>query len=326
MAELRYNPFKNDWVMVASARQNRPQMPKDWCPFCPGSGRVPDAYDVLKYDNDFPALSQNPPEPDDVATDFFQVREAYGKCEVILYSSDHTATLPQLNVPHVKRLVDLWCERYAALSGDKKVKYVMIFENRGEVVGVTMPHPHGQIYAFPFLPKKLELKLACAQKYWNDEGRCLFCDWLKAERDSAVRVIFENEHFCVVIPFFSEFAYGVQIVSKRHTLHITDFDEAERLSLAEAVRNTVGMYDSLFDKPFPYMMCMYSAPVNMGDMACFHYHIEFLPPMRSKDKQQFLASSETGAWAHCNPTAPEDKAQELRDAYQKFMAESGYDV
>src|SRR5690606_35777643 len=110
--ELRYHPFIKDWVMIASSRQARPQMPKDWCPFCPGSGRVPDHYDVLKYDNDFPALSPDPPVPDDVATDFFQAIPAHGKCEVILYSPDHHITLPELSLPHVVKLVDLWCERF----------------------------------------------------------------------------------------------------------------------------------------------------------------------------------------------------------------------
>ena len=108
MAELRFNPLTQDWVMIASHRQNRPQMPKGWCPFCPGSGKVPDHFSVYKYDNDFPALSQNPPMPDDVATNLFKTRESYGKCEVILYSPEHTVTLPELPVPHIRELVDLW--------------------------------------------------------------------------------------------------------------------------------------------------------------------------------------------------------------------------
>lgn len=320
MAELRYNPFKNDWIIMASARQNRPQMPKDWCPFCPGSGKVPEEYEVFKYDNDFPALSDSPLVPDDVGTDFFQVKEAYGKCEVILYSPKHTITLPELSVDHVEKVVDLWCERFEALSEDKKSKYILIFENRGEVVGVTMPHPHGQIYSYSYLPKKLELELDCARKHREKMGSCLFCDWLKAEQDFAKRVIFENEYFSVIIPFFSEYAYGTQIISKKHTKYITDFNEEERKALAEVIRNTAGMLDSLFDTPFPYMMCMHNAPINMDNLEGFHFHIEFYPPMRSKEKQQFLASSETGAWAHCNPTAPEEKAEELRVAYKKYIA------
>lgn len=159
MAELRYHPLIKDWVMIASNRQGRPQMPKDYCPFCPGSGKVPDHYDVLKYDNDFPALSQNPPKPDDVANEFFKTREAYGKCEVILYSPNHTVTLPELPTEHIVKLVDLWCERFREISADERIKYVFIFENRGEAVGVTMPHPHGQIYGYSVVPKKLQLEL-----------------------------------------------------------------------------------------------------------------------------------------------------------------------
>ena len=322
MAELRYNPFKDDWVMMASKRQNRPQMPKDWCPFCPRSGRLPDEYEVLKYDNDFPALSMNPPEPDDVATDFFKAEKSYGKCEVILYSSDHTITLPQLSLAHVGKLVDLWCDRFDELSKYRKSKYIMIFENRGEVVGVTMPHPHGQIYAYPFLPKKVEQKFDNAKKYLANTGRCLFCDWLKAERDFKQRVIFEDEHFSVIIPYFAEFAYQTQIISRTHKKFISEFSDGEKTALAKTLKNTVGMYDSLFDMPFPYMMCLYNAPVNMDGIEGFHFHIEFYPPMRSKDKQQFLASSETGAGAHCNPTEPEEKAEELRAAYHHFVAEA----
>ena len=159
MAEIRYNPLTNDWVMIASHRQGRPQMPKDWCPFCPGSGKVPDHFDVYEYDSDFPALSQNPPAPDDVKTDFYKTAPSYGKCEVILYSPEHTVTLPELPLDHVVKLVNLWTERYIALKADEKIKYVFIFENRGEVVGVTMPHPHGQIYGYPFIPKKIALEM-----------------------------------------------------------------------------------------------------------------------------------------------------------------------
>ena len=319
MAELRWHPFIKDWVMIASHRQNRPQMPKDWCPFCPDSGNVPE-YDVYEYDNDFPALSQNPPKPDPVANAFFQTSEAYGKCEVILYSPRHTVTLPELSEEHVYKLVNLWTERFIELSKDKKIKYVFIFENRGEVVGVTMPHPHGQIYGYPFIPKKIELELEACSEYYENNRECLICRFLKEEQDFGKRIIFENDSFSVVLPFFVEYPYGVYIVSKNHKQNLSDMSEAEKRNLAKTIRETVGMLDSLFDTQFPYMMCMHQNPVNGPDTKdYYHFHIEFFPPMRSKDKQKFNASSETGVWAHCNPTAPEEKAEELRNAYQKFL-------
>ena len=322
MAELRWHPFTKDWVMIASNRQNRPQMPKDWCPFCPGSGKVPDNYDVYKYDNDFPALSQNPSEPDDVANDFFKVKPSYGKCEVILYSPGHTTTLPELSVDHITKLVDLWCERFDAISEDENIKYVFIFENRGNVVGVTMPHPHGQIYGYSFIPKKIELELESAKEYKEEKGNCIFCDMLKEEKKFEKRIIFSNEHFTVFLPFFTEYPYGVYIFSNEHKNNISQFTPEERRSLASILRETVGMLDSLFDYNFPYMMCMHNAPVNTEEDVSdyYHFHIEFFPPMRSADKQKFNASSETGVWAHCNPTRPEDTAEELREAHKRFLS------
>ncbi|OJU14448.1 MAG: galactose-1-phosphate uridylyltransferase, partial [Clostridiales bacterium 43-6] len=306
---------------IASHRQDRPQMPKDWCPFCPGSPNVPEEFDVLKYDNDFPALSQAPPKPDDVETDFFKVKEAYGKCEVILYSSEHTVTLPELSTEHIGKLVDLWIERFHDISKDKKIQYIFIFENRGEVVGVTMPHPHGQIYGYSVIPKKIELELKSAKEYNWKNKKCLFCDTLKAEKDFEKRIVFSNEHFTVFLPFFTEYPYGVYIMPNRHFGKITEMTEEEKQSFAETLKETTGMLDSLFDTHFPYMMCMHNSPVNGENTKEFyHFHVEFFPPMRSADKVKFNASSETGAWAHCNPTAPEDKAEELRTAHRKFLS------
>lgn len=320
MAELRWHPLTRDWVMIASNRQDRPQMPKDWCPFCPGSGKVPDDYEVYEYDNDFPALSQNPPEPDDVANDFFRVKPAYGKCEVILYSPGHTVTLPELSVEHIEKLVDLWIERFHVISSDPKIKYVFIFENRGEAVGVTMPHPHGQIYGYSFVPKKLELELASAKAYKEEKGSCIFCDMRREELAAQKRIIFQDEHFTVFLPFFTEYPYGVYIISNRHCQNIAEFTAQEKASFAKTLRNTVGMLDSLFGYRFPYMMCMHNAPVNGEDTSeYYHFHVEFFPPMRSETKIKYNASSETGAWAHCNPTCPEDTAEELRQAYRRFL-------
>lgn len=324
MAELRWHPLIKDWVIIASHRQNRPQMPKNWCPFCPGSGRVPDDFDVLKYDNDFPSLSPEAPVPDVVETDFYKMKKAYGKCEVILYSPDHNITLPELSVDHILKIVDLWTERYIELSKDEKHKYIFIFENRGEVVGVTMPHPHGQIYAYSYIPKKLELELEASKEYFEEKSACLICDMLKDELKYKSRVIFEDEDFVVFLPFFTEYPYGIYIGSKRHMQNLTEFTDREKRNLAKCLKNATGTLDELFGYHFPYMMCMHQDPVNSGDFSeYYHFHIEFFPPMRSAEKQKFNASSETGAWAHTNPTCPEEKAEELRQAYKRFIGKEG---
>ncbi|NMA34620.1 MAG: galactose-1-phosphate uridylyltransferase [Clostridiaceae bacterium] len=324
MAELRWHPLIKDWVMIASHRQDRPQMPKDWCPFCPGSGRVPDDYEVYKYDNDFPALMQQPPAPDDVATDFYKTAETYGKCEVILFSPEHTSSMHQFSVEHIVKIIDLWTERFIDLRKDEKIKYIFIFENRGEMVGVTMPHPHGQIYGYPFIPKKLELELEACREHHDANGTCLICDMMKDEMKYGDRIIFENDDFVVFLPFFTEYPYGIYIVSKNHKQNLTQFNDREKTNLARALKEATGTLDALFGFPFPYMMCMHQDPVNSGDVSgYYHFHIEFFPPMRSANKQKFNASSETGAWAHANTTKPEEKAAELRDAHKRFMDSQG---
>ena len=320
MAELRYNPISREWVMVASHRQARPNMPAGYCPFCPGSGRVPEGgYTAMRYPNDFPALSQDPPEPDGVATDIFQTLPAYGKCEVLLYSDSHTATVAGLPDAHAHRLAAMWRECFDDISSDGKIKYVYIFENRGAAVGVTMPHPHGQAYGYSYIPKKLEAESLSATEHYNKTGMNLFMGLLAEEKRDGRRIIFDNGHFTAYVPFFSCIAYGVHVTANRQTPHIGAMSGNELDALGEAVRDCAGMYDSLFGMPFPYMMCMHNAPVNSGDYnKLWQFHIEFFPPLRSATVQQFFASSETGAGAWCNPTSPEEKSAELREAYHKY--------
>lgn len=321
MAELRWNPLSKEWVMIASHRQARPQMPKNWCPFCPGSGKVPDEFDVYRYPNDFPALSKTPPEPDDVSSNLlFEVAPSYGVCEVLLYSSEHNGSFCRLADKHVHKLARMWREVFVDFSSDPRIKYVYIFENRGAPVGVTMPHPHGQAYGYPFVPKRLEEEVRSAKEYHEQNGTCIYCDLLKAELADGRRVIFKNDYFTAYVPFFSQVVYGTHVTANRHMPDIFAMSEKELDALGETVRAVSGMYDSLFDLELPYMMCMHNAPVNPSDMEdAFHFHIEFIPPMRSGTVQQFFASSETGAGAWCNPSSPEEKAEELRAAYEEYI-------
>ena len=322
MAELRFNPLINDWVMINSSRQSRPNMPKNYCPFCPGSGKVPDNYDVLKYDNDFPALSQNPPSVDSNIgeSELYKAKPMYGKCEVILFSPEHESSICEFSREHIRQIIDLWVERFEEIRKDEKIKYIFIFENRGELVGVTQPHPHGQIYGYSVMPKKIELELEAFKSHFAQTNCCMFCEINKNEQDFSERVVYENQDFIVYVPYFAEYVYQVYIVSKAHKSNITQFGERERDNLALSFKMVTGMYDSLFDKKFPYMMCMHNAPVNSGEQdEYFHFHIEFYPPLRADDVQQFNASSETGVWAHCNPSSPEEKAGELREALKRFQ-------
>ncbi|HEX7066384.1 MAG TPA: galactose-1-phosphate uridylyltransferase [Bacillales bacterium] len=324
MAELRYNPLLRDWTMVSAQRQKRPNMPKGNCPFCPGSGKVPEDYDVHLYHNDFPVLSPNPPEPDQVGGGLYTTREAVGKCEVVLYSPDHHAAIPDLSSGHMNKLVNLWADTYAQLAENPNHEYVMIFENRGEEVGVTMPHPHGQIYAYPFVPLKVKTELDSCLVYYKEHGRNLFEDMIAEEKRFGERVILENDHFIAFIPFFTDYPYGVFIVSKTNHTAITEFTEVQKRQLGEILQNVVGGMDRVYNRSFPYMMTMHQEPAAGDDVHDYYrFHIEFYPPLRGEDKIKYNASSETGGWAAANPRKVEETSAILRSAVSEYAGERG---
>ena len=329
MSELRWNPLLRTWTMVATERQSRPLMPKDWCPFCPGSGRVPDDYDVFKYDNDFPVLSPNPVKIEALDSSIYQNEEADGKCEVILYSPEHHKHLYQLPVEHIRKLVDLWIERIEEISKDRKVQYVFPFENKGEEVGVTMPHPHGQIYGYPFIPLKIKTELDSAKDYFEKRNKCLLCEMNEEETEERKRIVFENSDFIAYIPHFTDYPFGVFIVSKLHKGSLTDLDDKEKNSLAQILKVVTGSFDMIFNRPFPYMMVFHQVPVNSKEYKdsenYYHFHIEFYTPLYTKDRIKYYASSEMGAWAAANIVSVVETARQMRTAKLKFLSK-GYNT
>ena len=286
-------------------------MPEDWCPFCPGSGRVPDNYDCYIYPNDFPAFSIPPPQPAIQGDDFYRVARSHGKCDVVLYSPDHHTSLPQLSLDHIVKLVQIWRKRFTELKATAGILYVLIFENKGAVIGVTMPHPHGQIYAFPFIPPRLQREIAAARAHQRAKRRCLFCDILKKERRDGRRIVAENEAFTAFVPFYARWPFEVHIFSRRHLGTLEDFRPSEEQALAEILKWVTLKYDNLYQMSFPYMMLLHQAPTK-GNFPYFHFHIEFYPPHRSKEKLKYLASVETGAGTFLNDSLAEEKAAELR--------------
>lgn len=323
MSHLRWNPLQGTYTMVAANRQNRPHLPKDFCPFCPGSGKVPDDYEVFIYPNDFPVLS-TAPETVSSQDELYKQAEAYGNCEVILYSPDHYKGLSQLTVEHITKLVTTWAERYTKFSADQRVKYVYPFENRGEEVGVTMPHPHGQLYAYPFIPHKIEIELNNTQQHFKQHGASMFQDILDRELKDGKRVIFQNDSFVAFVPWFTDYPYGVYVFPKDQQLNhnLQHMSAQVHADLAETLKQVTGAFDTLFNKPFPYMKCLFQAPVNSPQYIdaeqWYPFHIKFFTPLRAADKIKWLASSETGAGAAANPMLVEEGAAQLRQALQQF--------
>jgi UDPglucose--hexose-1-phosphate uridylyltransferase len=313
MHQLRWNAVLGQWVVVSTHRQGRPQMPANWCPFCPGSGHVPDHYDVYLYPNDFPAFSADA-EPFEPETGLFAVTGARGACDVVLYSSNHTLPPSQLTVESWRKIVDLWALRTGQLAEDPDIAFVAPFENCGEAVGVTMPHPHGQIYAMPFVPFLSQREIAMASEFAaENQGRCLFCCLLEKETSDGIRIVARDRHFTALVPFAARFPAEIVIYSQRHVRTLMELDDAERTSLAETLSVVRQKYDNLYGFLMPLMMTVRQAPVK-DSAAPYHFNIQFLPLQRSATKLKYLASIETGFGTFLADTSAEQMAESLRKA------------
>lgn len=319
MSELRWNPLLGEWLATATHRQDRTFLPPaDYCPLCPTKPggfptEVPEStYDIVVFENRFPSLRPNPPEPAIEGSALYPVRTAIGQCEVVLYTPDHSSTLAAQPVEQIYKLVQVWTDRFRELDARDYIDYVFIFENKGEVIGVTLTHPHGQIYAYPFIPPIVARELSQCSEYHARTGSCLLCDIVAEELRDRGRVVVENDSFVAYIPFFARFPYEVHIASRRHLQALVDLDEGEARDLAAIMKGLLMAYDRLFDISMPYIMSMHCRPSDGASYDHYHFHIEFYPPLRTAKKLKYLAGSESGAGMYINDTLPEEKAAELR--------------
>ena len=327
MSELRWNALLGEWVIVATHRQDRTYKPAaDFCPLCPSMPGRPQTeipaseYDIVVFENRFPSLHEDPLAPTVTGTPIGPVRPARGVCEVVVYSSRHDGSLASESERQIAKLVRVWTERFADLRTRDSIEYVFIFENRGEEVGVTLHHPHGQIYAYPFLPPRIAREIEMARLHTTGRDRCLWCDMLSAERSDGRRIIAETASFTAFVPFSARWPYEVHIVASRHIPDLIDLRNREVWHLASILKTVLTAYDALFDRPLPYVMALHQAPVGGSATTAFHFHIELYPVNRSRDRLKFPAGSERGAGVFINDTLPEDKAAELRAHVERLVA------
>ena len=311
MNQLRWHALLQQWVAVSTGRQDRPQMPANWCPFDPGSGRVPDNYDVLLYPNDFPAFSPDAPlfapEPG-----LFAETGPRGACDVVLYSPEHTLPPSQLPLENWRKVIDLWAERSRQHAANPDIALVAVFENCGEAVGVTMPHPHGQIYAMPFIPPNVEKEITSASQYAGaNKNDCLWCRLLSEELKQGKRIVSSDEHFVAFVPYAARFPAEIAIYARRHMRTLLDLTDGEKSSLAAAISTIRKKYDNLYGFVMPLMMAVKQAPLKQPKTP-YHLHVQFLPLQRSATKLKYLATIETAYGTFLADTAPEQMAENLR--------------
>lgn len=324
MHQLRWHALLQQWVVVTTARQNRPQMPANWCPFDPGSGRVPDHYDVYLYPNDFPAFAPDadPFNPDPQPA-LFAGTGPRGACDVVLYSPEHNLPPSGLPLENWVKIIDLWTERTHQHAANPDIALVAIFENCGEAVGVTMPHPHGQIYAMPFISPVVQRELTSAREFaQSNNGANVFEKLFEEELKAGVRIVAENNNFVAFVPYAARFPAEVWIYGRRQTRTLLDLTEAERKSLAEIISIVRKKYDNLYGFLMPLMMAVKQAPLRQPE-AVYRFHVQFLPLQRSPTKLKYLATIETGYGTFLADTAPEQMADNLRRSEPATASYSG---
>ncbi len=322
MTERRWDPTTGEWRTFATHRQTRTFLPvREQCPLCPTrEGGMPTeiprpSYQFAVFDNRFPSLSAHPPQPSVEGNGLHPVEPAYGATEVVLYSDQHDLTLTDLDVEHLTRLVDVWADRYAQLGAREEVAYVFIFENKGEVIGVTLAHPHGQVYGYPDIPPRALQQLTAAKEHHRQHGTCVWCDVVADERAAGTRVVGANRHFVAFVPFAARFPYEIHVVANRHATSLLDLSDPERAGLAGLLKEVLTAYDGLFGFSLPYVMSMHQAPTDDGTwLDVSHLHLEFTPLHRTADRLKYIAGSELGAGAFINDTLPEETAEQLRAA------------
>jgi UDPglucose--hexose-1-phosphate uridylyltransferase len=328
MTERRYDPTADEWVTFATHRQDRTYLPSaDGCPLCPARpGRAPTevaspAFQVVVFDNRFPAFAPAPPPPDVEPSPLFAVRPAFGRCEVVVYSDDHATAFADLPTARIRMIVDVWADRVRTLGATPGISYVMPFENRGEAIGVTLTHPHGQIYGYPEVPPRPARELRAAQAHLARTGRCVHCDVVAAERAGRAdgpaggpRIVLETETVIAFVPFWARFPYEVHVVPVAHRPSLPDLDDAERDDLAEVLRRVTHGYDRLFGFRLPYVMAAHARPTDETQDwdPVSHLHVEFAPPHRTAEKLKYLAGSELAGGAFVTDVAPERAAARLR--------------
>ncbi|MDX2030231.1 MAG: galactose-1-phosphate uridylyltransferase [Blastocatellia bacterium] len=327
--EERWHPLREEWVIVAAHRQNRPwsggtvrrerkAIPAyvEDCYLCPGNARVSGASNphysgVYVFDNDHPCVGPNAPAPRE-APGIYRNRAAQGVARVVCYTPRHDLTLAELGAGEVENLLAAWQQQYVDLGNRPEIDHVLFFENKGEVVGVSNPHPHCQIYATNFVFKTIENEARVSADYLRETGRPLFQEILRSEIADGRRIICENETAIAFLPYFARYAYEVFVAPKRTHPSLAALSDAEAHDLAAVLRETLIRFDNLWEESFPYVMPLHQAPTDGGDYRSFHFHIEFHPPLRKPNLLKYLAGPEIGGGNFLSDTAPEEKAAELR--------------
>ena len=327
----RYNPLIGEWVLVSPHRAKRPwQGQKEntaienlpaydpTCYLCANNERSNGTYndnykDVYVFDNDFPSLLEDEIETPQNTSPLFQLKPERGINRVICFSPRHDLTIPEMEMEGILKVIQAWKEQYADLGSKDFINHVQIFENKGAVMGCSNPHPHGQIWSQSSLPTQVEKTQFHLKEYFEKNGTSLLSDYFAEELQREERVVLENEHFAVVVPFWAIWPFETLIISKRHYGNLTQMTADETISFADALKRITVKYDNLFETSFPYSSGIHQTPTDGTEHPEWHLHMHFYPPLlRSATVKKFMVGYELMAEAQ-RDISPEKSAAMLRE-------------
>jgi UDPglucose--hexose-1-phosphate uridylyltransferase len=328
--QRRYNPLLAEWVLVSPHRTQRPwqgqvdatppenkQTYDPECYLCPGNSRAggarnPDYQSTFVFDNDFSALAPTTPLVEAERAGLLVARTERGICRVACFHPRHDLTIAQMSVPQIRNVVDMWVEQYQQLGNQSWIASVLIFENRGAMMGASNPHPHGQIWANETVPNIPSREQESFLRYRREHGSCLLCRYLETEQQLSERVICSNAHFTVIIPFWALWPFETLLVSNHHLGGIGQLSSEERDALAAIMQQLTGAYDRVFHTPFPYSMGFHQCPTDGQEHSEWHLHAHYFPPLlRSASVRKFMVGYEMLGSPQRDIT-PEEAAERLR--------------
>jgi UDPglucose--hexose-1-phosphate uridylyltransferase len=328
----RFNPLTRDWVLVSPHRTQRPwqgqteRQPEErelrydpHCYLCPGNERAGAArnpqYDsTFVFDNDFAALKLDvsPADVSDGGKGLLIAEAEAGACRVVCFSPRHDMTLAHMDMTAIRNLVDIWTDQYRELGAKPEINHVQIFENRGEMMGCSNPHPHGQIWANNTIPNIPRLEQTSLSEYRQRNRSCLLCDYVELEHADGERMVCENEHFIALVPFWATWPFEILLCSKGHIADLGGLNDSARMALADILRRITTRYDNLFETSFPYTMGFHQQPTDGGEHPEWHLHAHYFPPLlRSATVRKFIVGYEM-LDAPQRDITPEHAAEQLR--------------
>ena len=307
----RLNLLTGEWILVSPHRNKRPWQGKvetasldkrpsydAACYLCPGNKRAdgennPGYETVFVFNNDYAALLKNTPDGKGNIGNLLLSESQSGICRVICFSPRHDLTLAQMEINEIYEVVNVWQREFKELSQNNNIKYIQIFENKGEIMGCSNPHPHGQIWASSEVPNEIIKEAIQQEKYYLKNGRSILSDYLSVELKQGERIIYQNEFFVALVPYWAIWPYETMIISRRHIQDISDFEEKEKMALADTLKQLLVRYDNLFQVSFPYSGGMHQRPLNDGKQEAWHWHMHFYPPLlRSATVKKFMVGYE----------------------------------